>query len=71
ATDADLLSLAERTDVDARMSALRDRFDSTDASAVREAIERLTQVTDTFAERRMDRSIRAALAGRKVEELLK
>lgn len=71
ATDADLLSAAERAEVDARLAVLASEVGGNDASAVRQAIERLTAVTDTFAERRMDRSIRTALAGRKVEELLK
>ena len=42
-----------------------------DLDAIRRATEALIAGTDDFAARRMDRSIRAALAGRTVEELAK
>jgi len=36
---------------------------------VKAATEALSAATDDFAARRMDRSIRAALAGRKLDEI--
>jgi len=39
-----------------------------DAAAIRQATDALIASTDDFAARRMDRSIRAALAGRTIEE---
>ena len=40
-----------------------------DVDAVKAAVEALSAATDEFAARRMDRSIRAALAGRKLDEI--
>jgi molecular chaperone HscA len=40
-----------------------------DVEAIRNAIKALSSVTDDFAARRMDRSIRAALTGRSLEDL--
>jgi molecular chaperone HscA len=37
--------------------------------AVRAAVQALSSATEEFAARRMDRSIRKALAGRKLDEL--
>ena len=37
--------------------------------AVKATVEALSAATDEFAARRMDRSIRAALAGRKLDEI--
>ena len=41
-----------------------------DAVAIKKAIEALTQETGDFAARRMDRSIRRALEGRTVDDVL-
>jgi molecular chaperone HscA len=43
--------------------------DGEDVEAVRAAVHALSEATDEFAARRMDRSIRAALSGRKLDEL--
>jgi len=67
--DADLLSKAERAEVDAELEGLRKTLSCTDHRTIRSAIERLNRATDAFAGRRMDRSIKRALAGRKVESL--
>ena len=40
-----------------------------DIDAIRAAIKTLSAVTDDFAARRMDRSIRAALTGKSLNEL--
>ena len=42
---------------------------SNDVDAIKEAIERLDKVTQDFAARRMDHSIRAALSGQNVDQL--
>jgi molecular chaperone HscA len=49
--------------------AARARRAGTDNRAIKAGIDALARVTDTFAARRMDNSIRSALAGHKVDEL--
>lgn len=68
--DADLLDAQERIAVDDALNAARQCDLMDDTARVRAAIEQLTQATDAFAARRMDRSIRAALAGRAVDDIL-
>ena len=69
ASDGDLLDAAER----AALAAGRDRVEAAMAGEDREAInaaaEDLETLSKPFAERRMDRGIRAALAGRSVDDL--
>ncbi len=67
--DGDLLADAERHQIDARMAGLAESARGDDADAIKRAIEALAAATDDFAARRMDRSIRAALAGRKLDEI--
>jgi len=55
--------------VDALIAALRDRARSDDPGAIKSSIDALAHATDDFAARRMDRSIRAALAGRRIDDL--
>jgi len=69
ATDADLLTADERAQIDAALSAAQVAEYSDDVERVRAAVAQLAAATDDFAARRMDRSIRAALAGRKIEDL--
>ena len=69
AQDLDLLSLAERADIDALMLALRLTLPGTDADAIDAAVLQLAQGTEAFAGARMNRSIQKALTGRTVEEL--
>jgi molecular chaperone HscA len=69
AADADLLDPGERADIDLRVATLARLAEGADADAIRRASEDLTHATDEFAARRMDRSIRAALSGRRVDEL--
>jgi molecular chaperone HscA len=72
-SDGDLLESYERTQVDEVMQAGRIVLDDASANAdtVRQAVERLSQVTAPFAARRMDRSIRRALSGRSLDEVSK
>ena len=51
------------------MDGLRQAVGQTDAKALRQALDALGRQTDTFAARRMDKSIRSALAGHKINEL--
>ncbi|WP_027895943.1 Fe-S protein assembly chaperone HscA [Zestomonas thermotolerans] len=72
ALDADgerLLGEDERLAILAAMDELRALAAGEDAHAIERQIKRLTQITDAFAARRMDASIKAALAGRRLNEL--
>jgi len=67
--DGDLLDSGERARVDASLQSLREIAAGEDTDAIRTAISALSHETEHFAARRMDRSIRAALTGRKLDEL--
>jgi molecular chaperone HscA len=68
AADADLLAEEERAAIERDMAALEKTAAAGDADAIKDAIERLARATEPFAARRMDRSIRAALAGHRIDE---
>jgi molecular chaperone HscA len=70
AADRDLLDDDEFEGVARLMTELVASAESGDAAALKSAIERLAHGTEEFAARRMDRSIRAALAGRRVDDVL-
>lgn len=70
AADADLLDAAERARIDDALQALGALAGGDDAEALRPAIARLSRETEDFAARRMDRSIRGALAGSRVDDVL-
>ncbi|GAB4465603.1 MAG: Fe-S protein assembly chaperone HscA [Burkholderiaceae bacterium] len=70
AADGDLLEDAERTEVERLLRELVDIARGDDHIAIKAAIDRLSHGTEEFAARRMDRTIRAALAGRRVDEVL-
>ncbi len=70
AADRDLLDDAEFAQLAQRMTDLVAAAAGTDADALKAAIDRLAHGTEEFAARRMDRSIRAALAGRRVDDVL-
>jgi molecular chaperone HscA len=65
--DADLVSAEERGAVRAELDALKKTLSCTDHRTIRSAIERVNRATEAFAGRRMDRAVKRALAGRKVE----
>jgi molecular chaperone HscA len=69
AADGDLLEAQERAAIDALVEQLRRVAAGSDATAIKAAADALAHGTDEFAARRMDRSIRAALAGRRVDEI--
>ena len=69
AADGDLLSHDERAAVDNLLATLGLAALGGDPASIKQAIEALAHGTDEFAARRMDRSIRAALSGRRVDEV--
>jgi molecular chaperone HscA len=68
AADGDLLGKDERAEVDVLLAALVQAALGNDPATLKQAIEALAHGTDEFAARRMDRSIRTALSGRRVDE---
>jgi molecular chaperone HscA len=70
AADGDLLDAEERSAVDALLAQVAAAVDATDADTVKAAVDALANGTEEFAARRMDRSIRAALAGRRVDDVI-
>ena len=68
--DGDLLSPEEQSEIDRLARAVGSAINGTDAAVIHKAVEALSKGTEAFAERRMDRSIRAALAGRSVNDAL-
>ena len=72
ALDADgdrLLDAEERVAIEQQMQDLRDLMTGTDGSAIEQQTKRLSQVTDAFAARRLDSTVKAALAGRNLNEI--
>ena len=68
--DGDLLSPEEQAEIDRLARAVGSAINGTDADVIHKAVEALSKGTEAFAERRMDRSICAALAGRSVNDAL-
>lgn len=69
AEDAVLLSEQESTAIAQAMAALQQQMQGTDPYAIEAAIKALDAQTQDFAARRMDASIRRALAGHSVDEV--
>ncbi|CNK44168.1 chaperone protein HscA [Yersinia frederiksenii] len=69
AADAALLSEQESTAIAQAMAALQQQMQGTDPHAIEAAIKALDAQTQDFAARRMDASIRRALAGHSVDEV--
>ncbi|QJW54196.1 Chaperone protein HscA [Serratia plymuthica] len=69
ASDAALLSEAESTAIAAAVEGLQQATQGTDPAAIEAAIKTLDAQTQDFAARRMDASIRRALAGHSVDEV--
>ena len=67
--DADLLNEQELAEVKAKMSELTAIAEGKNIEAIKAALTRLTEATEEFAARRMDRSIRQALAGQSIDQL--
>ncbi len=72
ALDADgerLLDEEERLAIQLQMDELRELMQGTDGLAIEQQTRRLSQVTDAFAARRLDSTVKAALAGRNLNEI--
>jgi len=67
--DAHLLDAEERSEIEAAADRLGTVARGSDHRAIKAGIERLNAVTAEFAARRMNQSVRKALAGRKVDEI--
>jgi molecular chaperone HscA len=76
--DGDLLSLDERTTIDGLMITVREVLaksndDAVEAgarqAALHNAVQALAHGTEDFAARRMDKSVRSALAGKKLDQV--
>ena len=67
--DADLLSVQEREQIDALMAQVRSAAQGSEQEAIKRAVDALAHATEEFAARRMDRSVRSVLAGRKLDEV--
>ena len=69
AADGDLLSSAERERLEQHIRNLAQARDANDRAMIDAALEALAEGTEGFAAARMNRGIRRALAGRRIEEL--
>lgn len=69
ASDAALLSADELATIQQSLAQLNTVKQQDDTAAIKAAIEQTNQLTDEFAARRMDKSIRMALQGHKVDEV--
>ena len=67
--DADLLSEQERADIEALIHRVQTVAQGDNPQAMDDAVQALAQGTESFAAARMNRGIRAALAGRRIEEI--
>jgi len=70
AADADLLDADSVATIHTRLDEAEQASREGDSDAVRAAVDALSASTEDFAARRMDRSIRAALAGRRIDEVV-
>ncbi len=68
--DADLLTAAEQTRIEQLIESARTAANGDDIDQVTAAFKALSAGTDDFAARRMDRSIRAALTGKTLDDVV-
>jgi len=64
-----LLDADERMVIDLQVQELTELMKGTDGYAIEQQTKRLSQVTDAFAARRLDSTVKAALAGRNLNEI--
>lgn len=64
-----LLSMDEIAAIEQQMQLLEQLMVASDGAAIEQQTKRLTQVTDAFAARRLDATVKAGLAGRRVNEI--
>ena len=67
--DGGLVEAKERAEIERRLVALEASLPDSDHRRIKASIEALNRATEDFAARRMDASIRRALAGRKISAL--
>jgi molecular chaperone HscA len=67
--DGSLLNADELTDIEAKIQKLESALGGADPRAIRAASDALNRATEEFAARRMNASLRRALAGRSVANL--
>ena len=67
--DGDLLTAEQTAQIRAQMDALAALMPNAEAATIRAAVQTLSQSTDDFAARRMNRNIQRALQGVSVEQL--
>ncbi|GGC58779.1 chaperone protein HscA [Undibacterium terreum] len=68
--DSHLLSESERESVSQLMQQVRGLAATADHTQLKQAIEALADGTEEFAARRMDQSVRTALAGKKLDDIV-
>ena len=64
-----LLDAEERMVIDLQLQELSELMKGSDGYAIEQQTKRLSQVTDAFAARRLDSTVKAALAGRNLNEI--
>ncbi|MGR4973238.1 Fe-S protein assembly chaperone HscA [Pseudomonas sp. LARHCG127] len=64
-----LLDAEERMVIELQLQELSELIKGTDGYAIEQQTKRLSQVTDAFAARRLDSTVKAALAGRNLNEI--
>ncbi|MBH1975513.1 MAG: Fe-S protein assembly chaperone HscA [Rhodocyclales bacterium] len=69
ASDAQILSVDERRQIDAAVAGLTAVVDSEDRSALDAALAKLSAATEEFAARRMNQSVQQALAGKNIDQV--
>ncbi len=67
--DGDLLDAAQRAAIDAELEAVQQAREGNDHHHIDAAVEALAKATEAFAAARMNRGIRQALAGKRVEDV--
>ncbi len=67
--DSALLNEQERADIAALIAVVKEKAQGDDHLAIKAAVDALAHGTEEFAARRMDRSVHAALAGKKLDEV--
>ncbi|TXH54173.1 MAG: Fe-S protein assembly chaperone HscA [Burkholderiaceae bacterium] len=69
AADGDLLDAEQRAAIDAELEAVQQAREGNDHHHIDAAVEALARATEAFAAARMNRGIRQALAGKRVEDV--
>ena len=69
ATDGEMLSPQERGSIEEKVSLLKNLIPGADHRAIKQAADALNRATEEFAARRMDASVRRALAGQRIASL--